>query len=126
MLLVGHGTPRNAQSSSTARGLARALDRGRVFAEVGTAFLDEPPSVSEALAALGGEAVVVVGLFAAEGSHGAEDVRGLLAAAGGTAGRMPANVHYAGALGAGPGVIGLILERVQAFAAANAAAGTGG
>lgn len=120
VLLVGHGTPRNAQSSSTARGLAGTLGRGRVFAEVGTAFLDEPPSVSEALAALHGDAVVAVGLFAAEGAHGAEDVRTLLAAAGGAVGRASEMLHYAGALGAGPGVIGLILERIQAFEAANA------
>ena len=120
VLLVGHGTPRNAQSSSTARGLAGALDRERVFAEVGTAFLDEPPSVGEALAALHGDTVVAVGLFAAEGAHGAEDVRTLLAAAGGAVGRASGNLHYAGALGAGPGVIGLILERIQAFEAANA------
>ena len=119
VLLIGHGTPRNSESSVVARELAADLASRRWFARVGTAFLEEAPSVADGLAALdmnGGAPVVAVGLFAAEGLHGAEDVPKLLDD-GNRTGRA---VHYAGAIGAGPGVAGLILERVLAFDSAVA------
>jgi len=119
VLLIGHGTPRNPESSGVARGLAAVLASRCWFAGVGTVFLEEAPSVADGLAALdavGGAPVVAVGLFAAEGMHGAEDVPQLLDD-GNRTGRA---VHYAGAIGAGPGVTGLILERVLACDTADA------
>lgn len=114
VLLIGHGTPRHPASAAVTHGLARTLEARRWFAATGTAFLDEPPQVGDALEALdamGGEAVVAVGLFATDGVHGAKDVPELLAKDS----RTERPVHYAGAIGAGPGVVGLILERVQAY-----------
>lgn len=111
VLLVGHGTPRSPASSGISHGLARALKVQGWFAGTGVAFLDEPPFVDDALEALGGEIVVALGLFAAGGVHGADDVPRLLA----TGSRAGRTVHYAGVVGDGPGILGLILERVRAF-----------
>ena len=111
LLLIGHGTPRHPASSSVTRKLARAMEAQGWFARTSVAFLDESPFVADALEALGGETVVALGLFAADGVHGADDVPRLLAA--GSHAARP--VHYAGAVGAGPGILGLILERVRAF-----------
>ncbi len=111
LLLIGHGTPRHPASSSVTRDLARAMEARGWVARTGVAFLDEPPFVDHALDALGGETVIALGLFAAAGVHGADDVPDLLA----TGSRSARPVHYAGAVGAGPGILGLILERVRAF-----------
>jgi sirohydrochlorin cobaltochelatase len=117
LLLIGHGTPRHPASSSVTRKLARAMETRGWFARTGVAFLDEPPFVADALQALGGETVVALGLFAAGGVHGADDVPQLLA----TGSHDARPVHYAGAVGAGPGILGLILERVRAFETDGAA-----
>lgn len=118
VLLIGHGTMRHAESSGVTRDLVASLTSRRWFRAVGPAFLEEAPSIAGSVAALelaGGGAVVAVGLFAADGQHGAEDVPGLLDRA-----RAPGRtLYYAGAIGAGPGMPGLILERVQAHDAAG-------
>ena len=114
LLLIGHGSPRNPASSSVTRKLARAIEAQGRFVRTAVAFLDEPPFVADALDALdvpGGETVVALGLFAAAGVHGADDVPQLLTEAS----RPGRPVHYAGAVGAGPGILGLILERIRAF-----------
>jgi len=108
LLLVGHGTRREASSSQAARALGETLSGDGVFASVACAFLEEPPAVADALAALPGKALVAVGLFAAEGAHGAGDVRALFAGA-------PARraAHYAGVVGNAPGMADAIVERAM-------------
>lgn len=114
VLLVAHGTSRDRASSEAGRSLAEALAHDRRFAGTAAAFLDEPPSVAEALSTLPGKAVIAVGLFASAGAHGAEDVPRLLREA---AGRR--RVAHAGTIGERPGAIGAILERVMAADAAD-------
>lgn len=103
LLLIGHGTRRNAESGATARRHAARLATERRFATVLTAFLDEPPSVAEALADFDGKPLVAVGFFADRGSHGEDDARRLLAAAD------PAAL-YAGPLGCNPALVDVILD----------------
>lgn len=111
LLLVGHGTRREAASGAAGRALAGAIAAQGRFAGVGCAFLEEPPSVAEALALLPGKAVVALGLFTADGMHGAGDVHTLLAAA-----QTERPVHYAGVIGALPGMVEAIVERAEAGA----------
>ncbi|WP_090021156.1 CbiX/SirB N-terminal domain-containing protein [Limimonas halophila] len=109
LLVVGHGTRKHSASGATARASAAEIaDSGR-FAEVGTAFLDEPPEIGEAVAAFRAPACVAVGFFTDAGNHGREDVPELLAETG-----VP---HvYAGPLGPDPRMAELILK--QGLAAA--------
>jgi len=82
---------------------------------VASAFLDEPPHVAEALAAVRARQSVAVGLFMDAGEHGEEDIPALLAPAGGRA-------AYAGPIGIDPLVTELILEQAKGALAAHVAA----
>ena len=80
LLLIGHGSGRNAVSAETTRShAARIATTGR-FAEVTTAFLDEPPAPAAALARIRAQLCVAVGLFAERSLHGEDDVPRLLGA----------------------------------------------
>ena len=115
LLIVGHGTERHPESGATAyRHAARIAAQG-TFAEVASAFLDEPPHVAEALAAVRARQSVAVGLFMDAGEHGEEDIPALLAPAGGRA-------AYAGPIGTDPLVTELILEQANGALAAHVAA----
>jgi sirohydrochlorin cobaltochelatase len=106
MLLVGHGTGRDPTSGGTARRHAATVMHAGRFAEVGIAFLDEPPTVPEALARLESPHVVVVGLFLDRGEHGEADIAGLLAGSG-------ARAYYTGPLGVDPLVPDLVLDQLR-------------
>ena len=107
LLLVGHGSTRNPASRRTTEAHAARARKGRVFAAVATAFLDEPPILAEAVAALDGPALAV-GLFTEDGLHASQDVPPILAA------RKP-EVPYLGAIGPDPEMADLIIDQVAAF-----------
>jgi sirohydrochlorin cobaltochelatase len=111
LLIVGHGTERHPDSGATAHRHAAQIAAREIFADVGTAFLDERPHVPEAIEALSPWPFVAVGLFVDAGEHGEEDIPALLAPAG-------ARAVYAGPIGPDPLVTELILD--QAYAALQA------
>jgi sirohydrochlorin ferrochelatase len=104
LLLVGHGTPRHQGSARAALDQARAVRERGGFAEVLTAFLEEPPYLGEVLEGLAGRPVVVVGLFVDAGPHGRDDVLEALA-------RAPGPVAYAGPVGAQDGIRAIVRAR---------------
>jgi sirohydrochlorin ferrochelatase len=106
LLLVGHGTPRHGGSAEATRAQARRLANSG-FAAVEVAFLEEPPLVSDVAPELPGDVVAAVGLFLDNGPHGDVDVRDALAASG-------RRVLYAGAVGADPGLLPLIIGQAEA------------
>jgi sirohydrochlorin cobaltochelatase len=110
LLLVAHGTDRDNASAAAARDHAGRIAAAGDFAEVRTAFLDQSPHLAATLPALAGRNVVVVGLMAAEGRHGGDDIRGAIAGTAGGAGR----IRYAGAIGTDPGIAGLVTDLVLA------------
>lgn len=103
LLLIGHGSGRNAVSAETTRRHAEHLSAGRDFAAVATAFLDEAPSPGEALDKLDTPNCVAIGLFAERSLHGEDDVPRLLGA-----GR---NVAYTGPIGAAPDFVDIIVAQ---------------
>jgi sirohydrochlorin ferrochelatase len=99
-LLIGHGTPQHPGSAAATRRHATVLAAATGFAEVRTAYLDQPSFLAEAAASLD-RPCVAVGLFVDDGPHGRDDVlEGLAAAA------VP--VVYTGAIGTDPAILGLI------------------
>jgi sirohydrochlorin ferrochelatase len=103
LLLIGHGTPRHAASAAHAQAVARSL-AGAGFAAVGHALLEEPPLPAATAAALAGERVIAVGLFLDNGPHGHADVRAALRV-------IERPLAYAGAIGADPALVPLILAQ---------------
>jgi sirohydrochlorin cobaltochelatase len=115
LLIVGHGTDRHPDSGATARRHAAQITAQSTFAEVAVGFLDEPPRVPDALAALGAPHCVAVGLFVDAGEHGEEDIPALLAPSGDRA-------AYAGPIGPDPLITELILDQAHAALEASIAA----
>lgn len=107
VLIAGHGTPRNNGSRQTALRHAARMAAWGDFAEVTAGFLEESPSIPEALQAIGGRPCVVVGLFADRGIHGDADMRRLLTDAAGPA-------VYAGPIGTAPEIADLVVDQVDA------------
>lgn len=109
LLLVGHGSTRNPASRQTTEAHAARARNEDVFATVAAAFLDEPPTLTETVAALQGPAVAV-GLFTEDGLHASQDIPPILAR------RRPA-VPYLGAIGPDPEMADLIIDQVKAATA---------
>lgn len=78
VVLLAHGSTKDRASRTAAEQLADRMRQGRRFRDTRVALLEESPSLAEAVADIR-EPVVVVGLFAGEGMHGAHDARRLVA-----------------------------------------------
>ena len=74
LLLVGHGTRRHAASRDTTLRLAETLRRRRVAGEVVAGFIDDDPSLPEALASAPPGPVLVLPFLIGGGAHAAEDI----------------------------------------------------
>ena len=74
VLLAGHGTRRHPASRETTLQLAETLRRRGVASQVVAGFLDDQPSLAEALGSVRAAAVVVLPFLIGGGSHAGEDV----------------------------------------------------
>jgi sirohydrochlorin ferrochelatase len=83
------------------------IEGRRLFAEVAVAFLDERPSVAEAVAGLRAPFIAAVGFLTDAGTHGASDVARLLEATG-----RPG--VYFGPIGPDPAIRSLIVAQARA------------
>jgi len=100
LLLVGHGTPQHPGSAAATEHHAATVAAAGTFAQVRTAYLDQPSFLATVASALD-RPCAAVGLFVDDGPHGHDDVRKGLARAG-----VP--VVYTGAIGADPAILELI------------------
>lgn len=78
IVLLAHGSTKDAASQIATDQLARHLDGRKRFAAVRAAYLEQAPALSDTLAQTDSP-VIVVGLFAGDGLHGRGDVSRLLA-----------------------------------------------
>lgn len=106
LVLLGHGSRRYPQSSEAASRLAQAIRSRGWFSAVEVALLEQHPFLHEAVAPFH-QPVIVVGLFSGDGLHGAIDARRVIAELGRD------DVVYIGAMGALPGVEGLVETAVR-------------
>jgi len=77
-VLLAHGSTKDGASRIAAGQLADRLRECQRFRDTRVALLEEPPSLADAIADVKGP-IVVVGLFAGEGMHGASDAKRLVA-----------------------------------------------
>lgn len=105
LLVVGHGSKFGPASANATRDAAAIVADAGVFAAVTTAFLEEPPSIAEALRAARGP-VVVSGFFSGEGMHAGDDVPTAIA-------NSKSRAVYAGPVGGLTTVSELILRRLK-------------
>ena len=107
VLLVGHGSTRHPRSAATTRRHAAGIAGSGRFAEVAAAFLDQAPTVAEAVRKITAPRIATIGYFSDAGNHGAVDVPRLLRQTGRT-------TAYLGAIGRDPGLLRLITEQAEA------------
>lgn len=106
LLIAGHGSQLGPASANATRSAAQAIADADVFSAVTTAFLEEPPSIEDALRAAR-VPVVVSGFFSGEGMHAADDVPSAIA-------NSKARAIYAGPIGPHPAISELMLRRLSA------------
>lgn len=73
LLLVAHGSSKSASSRLATESVRNAVELDGEFAGVHIALLEEEPGLNEQLRKVPGP-LIVIGLFAGEGMHGAEDM----------------------------------------------------
>jgi sirohydrochlorin cobaltochelatase len=78
IVLLAHGSKQDQASRMAAELLADRLRQRQCFYDTRIALLEEAPSLADAIQGVDGP-VIVVGLFAGEGMHGADDARRLVA-----------------------------------------------
>ena len=105
VVLLAHGSRRNAASREATGQIARAVERHAAFRQVRVAFLEESPFLDQAAASISGPAIVV-GLFSGEGMHGAKDAPRL------TAGLGRDDITFAGVIGSASGIEDMVARSV--------------
>lgn len=129
LLIVGHGTGLNENSAMAVKEqVARIQARGD-YAEVGAAFMEEPPLIADWDALTSQPNVVAVPFFISDGLHSYQDIPVLLgieSETGEAASRREVFRHnphhlrgrtlfYASAIGTEPLFAEVILDQVEAF-----------
>ncbi len=104
LLLVGHGSELGPASANATRAAAERIAGFGGFAEVVTAFLEEPPFLDDQLAGTR-LPTIVAGFFSGDGLHAGEDIPQAIRETG-------ANAIYAGPIGGSPAIPGLIAETI--------------
>ena len=112
LILLAHGSSKNSASRSATERLADRVRLGRPFHGVRVAFLEEPPSLNDAALESPGP-IIVAGLFAGNGLHGADDVAHLMAAL------RRDDVVFAGNIAAFPELADVVAATVERARGAN-------
>ncbi|MGE5266093.1 MAG: DUF4202 family protein [Deltaproteobacteria bacterium] len=107
LLVVGHGSKIGPASADATRSVAAVIAQSRQFQTVETAFLEESEFLEDALKRSSAAPTVVLGFFAGDGLHSAEDVPEAISESG-------ANAVYAGSIGKSPELQDLILSTAAA------------
>lgn len=130
VVVVGHGTARNAESARQTQVVADALAGERIAAEVRDMMLEVPPRVEDWRRETTAEAVIVLPFLIAGDYHGAKDlparigldptdsaIRALNAHAGAAGPFHVADrrVWYCGPVGNEPAIADVIVDTVEAF-----------
>lgn len=105
LLVVGHGSRSSSASADATRKTAEKLKNIGGFGAVSSAFLEEPPFVTDALRELEGP-VVVSGYFAGNGMHSSRDVPEAIEESG-------ANAVYTGPIGTDQTMLELVVSTCE-------------
>ncbi|MCU0751127.1 MAG: hypothetical protein MUF13_16430, partial [Akkermansiaceae bacterium] len=116
LLIVGHGSTENPDSSTPYFDHADEIRRRGLFSEVHCCFWKEEPSMREALYMIDSEEVYVVPDFISEGYFTQDVIPRELELTGPTTEVRGKTIHYCLPVGIHPSMTGLILRRAQEVA----------
>jgi sirohydrochlorin cobaltochelatase len=129
LLIVGHGTGLNENSAVAVKTQVKEIRARHIYAQVGAAYMEEEPLISNWPSLTHCPNVVVVPFFISDGLHSYEDIPVLLGIHTESTGaasqqevfrRNPYRLHgralyYASAIGTDPMIAEIILEMVHQF-----------
>jgi len=129
LFIVGHGTGLNENSAVAAKLQVKKISDTGEYAEVLSAYMEEPPLISEWDKIASQPNVIVVPFFISDGLHSYQDIPVLLGIAkdigpAASQSRVFRNnpyhlrgrqLFYSGAIGTDPGFADVILDQVAAF-----------
>jgi sirohydrochlorin cobaltochelatase len=78
IVLLAHGSKKDQASRLAAERVADRIRQRQSFCDIRIALLDEAPSLAEAIEGMSGPSIIV-GMFAGEGMHGADDAKRVVA-----------------------------------------------
>jgi sirohydrochlorin cobaltochelatase len=116
LILIGHGSHLNADSSAPVYRHARAIRRTGVFDEVRECFWKEEPSMREVFDLVEADDVYVVPLFISEGYFTGEVIPrelGLDGPAPSVTRKLGKTIRYCGPVGTHPSMPAMILRRAE-------------
>jgi len=116
LLIVGHGSTENPDSSTPYFDHAREIRNRKVFGEVHCCFWKEEPSMREALYMIDAEEIYVVPDFISEGYFTQEVIPRELELTGPTSRVHGKTIHYCDPVGVHPSMTSLILQRTDEVA----------
>lgn len=116
LLIVGHGSTENPDSSTPYFDHAREIRRRGLFGEVHCCFWKEEPSMREALYMIEAEEVYVVPDFISEGYFTRDVIPRELELTGPTTRVHGKTIHYCDPVGIHPSMTSLILQRTDEVA----------
>lgn len=123
LVVIGHGTERNATSGDTVYRLVAALRARNEFGAVHGGFLDEEPRIGSMLASLGSASVVLVPFLIAEGWHSKTTIPQELELQGTHTTRGGMSIWYTPPVGTLPEVADVILQLAGEAGAGTSAPG---
>jgi sirohydrochlorin cobaltochelatase len=112
LVVLGHGTPRNAKSSVNVYRQARFVAAKRPDSEVVTAFMDQEPNLRNVFSIVRSDSAVMVPLFVSDGWHVSQTIPEGLELEGATRRQDGRSLRFSGAVGTHPSVPDVVRELV--------------
>ncbi len=121
LFIVGHGTALNDQSAVAAKRQVQKIAALNCFASVQSAYMEEPPLITDWAGLTNSPNVVVVPFFISDGLHSYEDIPELLGIARHGFEQNPHRLrgralYYARAIGSAPEFAEIIVAQAENFA----------
>ncbi len=121
LVLLGHGTDLNKNSSGVIYLNAERIRERGVYDLVEVGFLDQEPEISGVVENIGAENVIVIPVFIAEGWHTRETIPEDLGLDGEVTIRSDRKIFYGAPVGTHPSMARLIADRAREAEAASLA-----
>lgn len=119
LVVIGHGTERNATSADTVYSMVERLRAAGDFGAVTCGFLDEAPRIGDVLDTIEAPEIVLVPFFVAEGWHTRETIPSELGLTGEMTERGDQIIWYTPPVGTLPDMADVILEIAAEAVAAD-------
>ncbi len=117
LVVLGHGTPRNANSAENVYLQAKFVAAKRPKTEVATVFMDQAPNLNDVFSVVRSDSAVVVPLFVSDGWHVGQTIPASVKLQGLTKREDGRSLRITDAVGTHPSIVDVIRELAEQAAA---------